>query len=156
MDSATQPKRHIIPGLSALAAALMLSAPAHAANSSVNPCDQVGRDLKSLEVPADALTVDVVDHAPTDPGALDEQSDLTDSVAPILHLTPRVTNILRDVFGTAPEELAQVLPTEMPEQPSSSPVAGSDEKSDDVEPADAADETSALPRFQQQMFRTDI
>jgi len=35
-------------------------------------------------------------------------------------------------------------------------VADSDEKSDDVEPADAADETSALPRFQQQMFRTDI
>jgi len=156
VDSVAQPKRYTIPGLSALAAALMLSAPAQAANNLVNPCDQVGRDLKSLEVPVDELTVDMVDHATTDAAELDEQSADADPVAPILYLTPRVTNILRDVFGTTPEALPQELPSAKPEQPSSSPVADSDEKSDTVEPADAVDETNALSRFQQQMLRTDI
>ena len=152
MDFVAQPKRYTIPGISALAAALMLSAPAQAANNLVNPCDQVGRDLQSLEVPVDELTVDVVDHATTDAVTLDEQAADADPVAPILYLTPRVTNILRDVFGTTPEE----LPRAEPEQPSSSPVADSDEKSDTVEAAGAVDESNALSRFQQQMLRTDI
>jgi hypothetical protein len=131
VDSVAQPKRYTIPGLSAIAVALMLSAPAE-------------------------LTVDAVDHATTDAAELDEQSADTDPVAPILYLTPRVTNILRDVFGTTPEALPQELPSTTPEQPSSSPVADSDEKSDAVEPADAVDETNALSRFQQRMLRTDI
>jgi hypothetical protein len=140
VDFVAQPKRYTIPGISALAAALMLSAPAQAANNLVNPCDQVGRDLQSLEVPVDELTVDVVDHATTDAVTLDEQAADADPVAPILYLTPRVTNILRDVFGTTPEE----LPRAEPEQPSSSPVADSDEKSDTVE---AASRLVALPFF---------
>ena len=103
------------------------------------------------------MTLAVVDRAPmnpvaADPDAIDEQTAVTDSVAPVLYLTPRVTNILRDVFGTAAEE----LPLETPEQPSSSPVAGSEDPSDAVEPADAGNATRDLPRFQRQMFRTDI
>lgn len=152
MDFRIHPKQTIISGLSVLAVVLMLSAPAHAASRFVVPCDQVGRELKSLELPVNALTVDVVDHTPTDPDAIDEQSAITDSVAPVLYLTPRVANILRDVFGTTAEE----LPDERPAQPSSSPLADSDRKSDAVEPADTGNETSDLPRFQQQMLRTDI
>jgi hypothetical protein len=130
----------------------MLNATAHAASSSRDPCDQVGRDLQSLEVPVYSLTVDMIDHVPIDPVAISEQSADADPVAPVLHLTPRVTNILRDVFGPATEGL---LP-ETTEQPSSSPVAGSDAKSDGVEPVQAEEETSDSPRFRQQMLRTDI
>jgi hypothetical protein len=156
VDFRVQLKRTIISGSSALAAVLMLSAPAHAASRFVVPCDQVGRELKSLALPVNALTVDVVDHTPTDPNAIDEQSVITDSVAPVLYLTPRVANILRDVFGTTIEELPQELPDDRPAQPSSSPFADSDQKSDAVEPADTGNETSELPHFQKQMFRTDI
>ncbi len=157
MDFRAQPNRYVNSGLSVVAAALMLIATAQAASSSLVPCDQVGRDLKSLEVPVNSLTLAVVDTAPmnpvaADPDAIDEQTAVADSVAPPLYLTPRVTNILRDVFGTAAEE----LPLETPEQPSSSPVAGSEDPSDAVEPADAGNATRNLPRFQRQMFRTDI
>ncbi len=151
-----QPMRTIISGLSVLAAALMLNATAFAASGSLDPCDQAARNLKSLEVPVAALTVDVVDHVPTDPAAIDEQSAIADPVAPILYLTPRVTNILRDVFGTTTEQLPLELPNERPQQASSSPLADSVEKSDAVEPAEVEDETSAMSRFQQQMYRTDI
>ena len=152
MGIRVQPKRYIISGLSVLAAALMSSASAHAASNSVVPCDQVGRDLKSLEVPVNTLPVDVVDHTPIDPDSLNEALVDSDSAAPILDLTPRVTNILRDVFGTTNEELIQEKTT----QPSSSPLADSVEKSDEVEPAEAENERNDLPRFQRQMFRTDI
>jgi hypothetical protein len=94
----------------------------------------------------------LVDHVPTDRAAIDEQSAITDSVAPILYLTPRVTNIVDDVFQTASDK----LPQETPEQPSSSPLAGSDEKSDPIEALDEESEAGVLPRFQRQMLRTDI
>jgi hypothetical protein len=130
----------------------MLSATGHAASNAVVPCEQVGRDLQSLEVPIDELGVEAVDHAPIDPEIIDAQSAAPESVAPILNLAPRVTNILRDVFDATTEELLQ----EASEQPSSSPLAGSDQKTDTVEPADADGHKAKLPRFQQQMLRTDI
>ncbi len=152
MDFRAETKRCIISGLSVLAAALMSSASARAASNSVVPCDQVGRNLQSLEVPVDTLPVDVVDHTLIDPDSLDEALFDSDSAAPILNLTPRVTNILRDIFGTTNDELIQ----ETPSQLSSSPLADSVEESDEVEPAEVENERSDLPRFQQQMFRTDI
>lgn len=156
MGFRAQPMRTIISGLSVLAAALMLNATAYAASGTLDPCDQADRNLKSLEVPVAALIVDVVDHVPTDPAAIDAQSAVMDPAAPVLYLTPRVTNILRDVFGTTAEQLPLESPNERQQQPSSSPLADSDEKSDAVEPAAVVDETNALPRFQQQMRRTDI
>lgn len=152
MESRVQAKRYIICGLPVLAAVLMWSATTNAASNSVVPCDQVGRDLKSLEVPVEALPVDLVDHTPIDPDDVDEPRTDISSIAPVLNLTPRVTNILRDVFGTTNEELTPATPT----QPSSSPLADSDAETDEVEPSDAEIERSDLPRFQQQMFRTDI
>lgn len=152
MGYRVQPKRFIISGLSVLAAALMTNATAYAASNSVVPCDQVGRDLQSLEVPVDTLPVNVVDHIPIDPDSLDEAFVDTDSATPVLDLAPRVTNILRDVFGTTDEELVP----ESPSQPASSPLADVDEESDEAEPAEVEIERRHLPRFQQQMFRTDI
>lgn len=157
MDSRTQQIRYIISGLPVLAACLLLSSASFAASPSIVPCDQVGRDLKSLEVPATALTVDRVDHPPADPvaanpDAIDEQTAVTDSIAPILYLTPRVSSIVRDVFGTPSEE----LPEQTPLQPSTSPVADTDQKAESVESADVENDSSDLPRFQQQMYRKDI
>lgn len=152
MGYRVRPKRYIMTGLSALAAIMVAGAPVHAASNSVVPCDQVGRDLQSLDVPVSTLPVDVVDHAPIDPANLDEPRVESDSAAPILDLTPRVTNILRDIFDLSGDELAE----ETPALPSSSPVAGSDEESEEVAPAEVEIERSALPRFRQQMFRTDI
>ncbi len=150
MDCRSQRKRCIISGWSVLAAALMVSATAHAASSSVVHCDQVSRDLKSLEVPTDALQANTVDHVPTDPDAIYEQAAVTDSVAPILNLSPRVTNIIRDVFGTTSEELTQ----ETVQLPATSPVADTDQNSDAA--ADVEIEKADLSRSQRQMFRTDI
>jgi hypothetical protein len=152
VDCRAKTKRYTISGWSILAATLLVSATAHAASSTVVNCDQVSRDLKSLEVTADALQADAVDHTPTDPDAIDEQAAVTDAVAPILDLTPRVTNIIRDVFGTTNEEPVQ----ESPQQPATSPVADTVENSDAVEADDAENEKNDLPRFQRQMFRTDI
>jgi len=157
VDFRAQLMRYIMSGLSALAAALMLSATTLAASNSVVPCDQVSRNLKSLEVPIAALTVDDVEHVPTDrravdPNAIDTESHLTDAEVPILYLTPRVTNILRDVFGATTEG----LPSDLPMQPSSSPLADSEALADSIETADAVNETSDLPHYQRQMFRKDI
>jgi hypothetical protein len=152
VDTKAQQKRNILPGLPLLATALLLSATAHAASNAVVPCEQVGRDLQSLEVPVDELAVEGVDHAPIDPEIIDAQTAMPESVAPVLNLGPRVTNILRDVFDMTTEELVQ----ETSEQPSSSPLADSDQKTDTVEPDDANGEESELPRFQRQMLRTDI
>lgn len=152
MDSIAWLIRNTLPGLPVLAAALMLSATAYAASNAVVPCEQVGRDLQSLTIPVDELAVDAVDHAPIDPEIIDQQSAVTESVAPVLNLRPRVTNILRDVFGTTAEELIQ----ETSEQVSSSPLADSDENTDAVEPDDATGDETEIPRFQQQMLRTDI
>ena len=152
MDCRAGTKRCIISCLSVFAAALVASATANAASSPVVNCDQVGRDLKSLEVAADELQAATVDHVPIDPAAIDEEAVITDPVAPVLDLAPRVTNIIRDVFGTTSEEPAP----ETPQQPATSPVADTDEKSDAVEVDEAENEKNVLPRFQRQMLRTDI
>ena len=160
MDSSTQQIRYIISGLPLLAATLLLSSASLAASPSIVPCDQVSRDLKSLEVPAAALTVDRVDHATADPVAanpdsIDEQISVTDSVAPILYLTPRVTNIVRDVFGTTSEELTDEAALHRSTSPGA-PMADADQKAEKIEASDVENESSDLPRFQQQMYRKDI
>jgi hypothetical protein len=143
-------------GYLALAATLMLSAgwstTALGATSALVRCDQVARDLTSLEVTVAALSVDLVDHVVTelDPGSFEPESDTTDSMAPLLYLTPRVATILRDVFAPAAENRA----LDGKEEVQTSPLADSDDK---TRSADAGAENAVdLPRFQRQMFRTDI
>jgi len=157
VDFRTQLLRFIESGLTALAATLMLSATAFAATGAGVPCDQVSRNLKSLEVPAAALTVNAIEHIAADhldveSDTIDAETHAVDAEAPLLYLTPRVTNILRDVFGTVADDLQ----TEILKQPSSSPLAGREEPTDSVEPADATIEPGDVPRYQQQMFRKDI
>jgi len=156
VDSSFSTRNFTKAGCAALAATLVLSAgwssTALGATSSLVPCDQVARDLTSLDVAVDALSVNLVDHVTTElePGSFETESDATDTLAPLLYLTPRVATILRDVFAPATEN--QALDVE--EEIQTSPLADSD---DETSPVDAAEEREiALPRFQRQMFRTDI
>lgn len=156
MDSCFSTRNFTKAGCAALAATLVLSvgwsSTALGATSSLVPCDQVARDLTSLDVAVDALSVNLVDHVTTElePGSFETESDATDTLAPLLYLTPRVATILRDVFAPATEN--QALDVE--EEIQTSPLADSD---DETSPVDAAQEREiALPRFQRQMFRTDI
>lgn len=156
MDSSFSTRDFTKAGYAALTAMLMLSAgwssTALGATSALVRCDQVARDLTSLEVNVEALSVDLVDHVVTelDPGSFESESDSTDSMAPLLYLTPRVATILRDVFAPAAENQA----VDGKEEVQTSPLADSDDK---TRSADAGDENAVdLPRFQRQMFRTDI
>ena len=131
-----------------------MSASALASSNAVIPCDQVGRDLQSNDIPASSLSIDAVDLEP----AVDQADDpvtvypANTAEAPILYLTPRVTNILRDVFGAPTDDEASEVPA-----PSTSPVADSDTPTEpSVTPAEDVDENTELPRYQRQMYRKDI
>jgi hypothetical protein len=162
VDFRTQTTQYGLSGLSALAATLLLSASAVAASNSGMPCAQVGRDLKSLEITVEALTLTAVDHVPiaqnaAKPNTPDGESHVTESEIPYLYLTPRVTSILRDVFGTTAEDLSPALPPVKPKLRSSSPLADSEETADSATvPDDVAIESDDMPRYQHQMYRTDI
>lgn len=133
-----------------------------AAASAIDDTNQVVAELRSLEVKAESLSLDMAD-----PAADDDQDDLdapldSDPVAPVLRLTPRVATILREVFG--PDVLAA---------PEADTAADDNDQDGDtpgkVSPiaSESAPTTSApdlgdgksnfyVPRFQRQMYRTDI
>jgi hypothetical protein len=159
VDSSYSTRDFTKAGFVALAATLVLSTGwstvALGATSSLVPCDQVARNLTSLDVAVAALSVDLVDHVTTEPkpgsfASIETNSDTTDTRAPLLFLAPRVATMLRDVF----EPAAANQPLDSDEDLQTSPVA---ESNDETRSADAEDENEIdLPRFQRQMFRTDI
>ena len=115
------------------------------------------RDLPSL-------TVEVVDLADVSESSAEGSGGLTESAAPWLFLTPRVASILQDVFGdnddsdtkTAAETVEPEAQADT-EDAASSPVADNIRPSQVAEPASPLYEHNAiLPRFQRQMYRTDI
>jgi hypothetical protein len=153
--------------LAGLAATLAMcagwSASAFAAATTSVECDDMARDLKSLQIPVEALSVATVDHVSIEPISsdiefLDAESASNETAAPFLFLTPRVASVLRDIFEVSRELPDKEATTETP----SSPVAESEripdisELLDQTDPASAADGEITLPRFQQRMFRTDI
>ncbi len=152
MDLRALPTRITISGLPALAAALMLCTTAQAASNAIIPCEQVGRDLQSLDVPVNEFAIDGVDHAPIEPEIVEADARATEPVAPILNLGSRLSSIVRDVFDATTDD----VPQEDAEQQSVSPVADRVEKKDSSEAADSAGQKSTMPRFQRQMLRTDI
>jgi hypothetical protein len=159
VDSSYSTRDFTKAGFFALAATAVLSAgwstTALGATSSLVPCDQVARDLTSLNVAVETLSVDLVDHVITEPKpgsfeSIETNSDTTDTMAPLLYLTPRVATILRDVFE--PAAVNQTLDSD--EELQTSPVAESIEETRSVDAED--EQVISLPRFQRQMFRTDI
>lgn len=167
--------------LLALSTALVLgAAPASAvaaAGWALN-CDKVARDLQDRDIVVDALTVEIADHMTDDRGVTDAAASHVDATAPLLFLTPRVVHILEDVFGDAgtteisPLErvrrivLAANAASPAMEEPSGEQSADrgdTDEATADRESAtvagpvpDTFEDGDTLPRFQRQMYRTDI
>jgi len=159
VDSSYSTRDSAKSGFVALAATLLLSAgwitTALGATSSLVECDRIARDLTSLDVAVAALSVDLVDLVTTElkPGSFESvetESDTTDAMAPLLYLTPRVATMLRDVF----EPAAESQPLDSGKDLQTSPVA---ESFEETRSANTDDENEIdLPRFQRQMFRTDI
>ena len=145
--------------LSLLAAAW--SAPGHAAAHLDVGCDRVAKDFETLD--SGSLEIQVVDLSDVSDSSPGDTDDLTKSVAPFLFLTPRVTSILQDVFGdsgkpaAAPETKAAVAEEAQATAPSASPVVDNASTSEFTGPVSPLYENGAiLPRFQRQMYRTDI
>ncbi|HLU06576.1 MAG TPA: hypothetical protein VKZ91_08470 [Woeseiaceae bacterium] len=130
-----------------------------AARTSVG-CDKVAQELQSLDI--DTLTIEVVDLS--DVSQSPERSDeLADSVAPLLFLTPRVATILEDVFSDSvePEAVEHEKITQAREtkdaKPATSPVVDNANAPDmDASASPMYENAAILPRFQRQMYRTDI
>jgi hypothetical protein len=152
-------------GFAALTATLTAvacwSSTALGASESLVPCDNDARNLTSLDVVHKSLLVNTVDlandsAAPTNVETLGDQGEIDSAATPFLYLTPRVANLLRDVFRAT--ELASATPAEIVP---SSPLADSGElnepapQADDVQPAPDIDD-EGLPAFQQQRYRKDI
>jgi hypothetical protein len=126
-------------------------------------CNGNVHNLDSLEVTENSLSINRIDHVSDedDPAKLDSgdiQADLENTAAPYLYLTPRVANLLRDVFRSDRETTLQPAV----EGPSSSPLADSVETNqtpsqpEDATPSTVGVEQEVLPTFQQQMYRKDI
>ena len=137
-----------------------LPAAALSATGTVSPCATDAQDLTSLEVPGESLSLERVDHdaAETDLSGLeplDAAVDAREAGAPVLNLTPRVANMLRDIFR------AQDSVSDTDAAASISPIADSADDADlpeteeKIAPVAGADE-EILPSFQQRMYRKDI
>lgn len=120
-------------------------------------CDEI----PSLEATVDSLSLDRIDHVaietdleaskPLQPAASGKVSALS---APLLDLTPRVADALREIFADAVEPGKARDAEKAP----ASPVAGATDVSDSVTvPTEgAARNEGSPPMLQRQMYRTDI
>ena len=130
-----------------------------AAPCGASDCDP--RPVDSLLSPLTVRPVDLADAAAPDAAA--RPAAATESLAPLLFLTPRVTSILEDVFeadpGASAADSADAAAgdAEAPETPLRSPVAETDGAASNARKSSPeTDQTSVLPKYQRQMYRTDI
>lgn len=151
-------------GLAAIALTIALgagwSAAAVGATNSDPDCDELARGLRSLDTPVQTLAANPVDHVTIDSGnrsldAADLATEPVDSATPFLFLTPRVANVLRDIFGAHDQQYVPDANTDVPY----APVAEFEDVSESVDgsaPASNAKEGTDLPLLQRQMYRIDI
>jgi hypothetical protein len=155
--------------VSVMALSACWSASASARTQTDKDCDAVARGLQRLEAPLETLIVSTVDHVTVDVSQADLEavnefevvsieSISGDSAAPVLYLTPRVADALRDIFDSGQEVRAADKMIDR----SSSPIAETEEPADNAEVADEArpapegQQEIYLPLLQRQMYRTDI
>ncbi|MGB5247595.1 MAG: hypothetical protein WBM54_15405 [Woeseia sp.] len=142
-----------------LVAGLGLSQGVRAASDASVDCGRLETSLRSLEVATDDLD--------GNKEALDEGAAL--STTPVLLLTPRASSISREVFAALPidrlDESSSALDDtdstsdSIQPEPSSPPIVKYPllrEAPASTQPADSASDVLSLPRFQKQMYRTDI
>lgn len=152
-------------GISLLAAGWSSPGLAAAHLALAGSCDDMARNLQSSDVASPAI--ELVDLS--DVTAREETSgNLAESVAPLLFLTPRVASILQDVFGDSAGGTRAARAEEMTEAelegadvdqaaPASPPIVDNAGGAPLAQPASPMYEHAAiLPRFQRQMYRTDI
>ena len=125
-----------------------------AASNSLVECDELSQDPQNLDLPTQKLIASKTDHFLVPPAdALVESRALTDTdpktIAPILSLTPRVSNILDRVFAI--DAAASRLP-EADKGESALSVADHVKSESDAGEL----EDNELPKIQQQMYRKDI
>lgn len=126
------------------------------------PCAAVDCDVPGTESLLHPLTLRPVDLAHA--MAADEAAGpaaATQSLAPLLFLTPRVTSILEDVFeadaGPQAAETAAAGEGEAPATSLRSPLAETDGAASAArDSSPETDHASVLPKYQRQMYRTDI
>ena len=128
-----------------------------AANNVLNDCDEMSQDSSDLIVPVPSLNADLntnrADHFLVPPADL--LANLADidpqAISPILSLTPRVSNMLDQVFETD-SDTSGLMKSESNE--AASPVAEHvyKQKASEI----SSDEELQLPQIQQRMFRKDI
>lgn len=151
----------------AIGAAVVLAAcwstSAGARTQAESDCNEIARDLQKLEAPVEPLTITNVDHVTIAPNAADlansepEASSGDESATPLLKLTPRVNNALRDIFDERRE--AEETSLELPTSPlaETEEIPDISELPDDSAPASQGEDEIELPSLlQRRMFRTDI
>ena len=144
-----------------------------AATDTLFDCDQLASELRSLEVPSIDLPLESVDHVPVDEAdqlsaTLESDISQTETVAPILRLTPRVATIMRKVFDAnvlddeteTDVDSAVQADTNRPTASSpplvNAPAAPQEESAISGEGNTDASNNQYVPRYQRQMYRTDI
>jgi len=128
-----------------------------AANNMPAGCNEISMTPQDLDIPVTTLIANKTEHVLVPAAYVEEQladsSELDpQSIAPILSLTPRVLNILDQVFATdavTPESSA----TESAE--SASPVAGSEDSNSDKKES-VAEDLLHRSQIHSQMYRKDI
>jgi hypothetical protein len=138
--------------------AMACAGTAAAAPCAASNCDRAAQDLQAAGLPLTVRSVDLGDAGMGDDPAA--TSSVTESMAPLLFLGPRVTSILEDVFdademAAAAADETQAFAPDAPE-PLRSPVAETDTTSAGRAPSAETDHASILPKYQRQMYRTDI
>lgn len=154
--------RALLSGALLLTIALTGTTAAIAAPCAWEDCDNVARHLQSPEVSLNGLTIRIVDLANADGVDDPVAAGLTESMAPLLFLTPRVTSILEDVFEDSDTIAMVESVAHDPEfldgndERPASPVAENSGASNEYESAVRAEHADLLPKYQRQMYRTDI
>jgi hypothetical protein len=139
---------------------LACAATAPAAPCAAGVCDSAARELEGADILLGELRVRIADLG-TAENAAEAAVDTTESLAPLLFLAPRVTSILEDVFqaethATADDGALQAG-TDAEAAPQAvlrSPLAETDPAAHG--PSPETDHASILPKYQRQMYRTDI
>ena len=166
----------VISGLSALALMALGGAwmnPAFASAGAETRCDQSVDSPQLLNIPAENLTIKVVDHGAASSlaagdSSVDDPIDDDDTAANPLDVRPRVEIMLRRIFDE-PQLRAPETPQTEDVDARHAPLTvdksnNGEENAATVEGSDSNAVTTALPgvtgddlvRFKRQMYRTDI
>lgn len=124
-----------------------------AAKDTIVDCDRLASNLRSLDVPDTELPLEDVDHMSTDDSELLPAALESETVSPVLLLTPRVADLMQEVFNSLPaDDSAAAKPANDDEVPAArSPAVSAPQQT-----IEADSTTPVMPSFQREMYRTDI